>query len=151
MMTRIIILSIILLSSASVFSQKRIILKNKKTAKEIVIPINTRIGYLTKGAFSSKKGNLNFISDSTINVRQNNIQLNNLKFIGNIKKGTGLKVTLLSVASGWLLGQTLFSSYSSKIKTTSLIGSVALFSFSIHISEKNKLRNVKKKWQINVE
>jgi hypothetical protein len=95
-----------------------------------------------------KKGLLNSISDSSIMVGSSPIQLNNLKLIGNISKGSGAAMILTSGLSGALFGFFVLGPSSTTVKSIGVISSFALFTYSIKIGSRNKMRNVKKKWSI---
>lgn len=120
-----------------------------KSGKEVLIKEGSRVGYKTKQDFFLKGGNVHILNDSSIQVNDRAIILKKIKYFGIRKKGsTGLTI-LTAALSGFSLGFTL-NSNSSTVRAIGILRAASFYGVSFYIGEKNKPRNLKKKWKLEV-
>jgi hypothetical protein len=131
--------------------QNTIKLTNQNNGKEIQIKEGARVGYFINGKSAIRTGYLNTISDSTLTINSNKVPINNIKAIGQRKKGTAVYSIGLSAVCGCILGYSLGNSeLSPGLKTVGLISAASLFTYTIYFGQKNTPKKLKKKWTLEI-
>ncbi len=137
--------------STNCFCQNHLDFISKKNDKKLTFNIGDRIGYKKKGFTANRIGILQEIKDSVIIVNGKTIKIEDLKFIGHRKKGTGI----ISFATGFVSGFTLVylilpKKNSTAQKVTGLSISIPLLTIGEIVSWKNRMHKVKDKYRFEV-
>jgi len=160
--TRLLLASmIILILFTPSEAQKKIKLTNKESNQEIFLKEGARVSYILNNQDGRVVGILKKVDLNQLVVDDETISIEDIKAIGRKKKGSGAGTFIFGFLGGALIVislapgpdcpncQTDTSAKTSGIVTGVLAG-VSLGAVALHIGAKNSLKDVSKKWKLEI-